>query len=471
MSQANQSLKAEAWTGLSGPYSHITPILAGGRVAFSYMNGTVLTGAIQEPNGQYVGIGSVLGKDVVMATIDGGYSILGINIPHTTTMLNVSNNANYNDIEGWAPRIFLTNASASNGGISNGKLNLPWSSSAFGTTRPLNFTSVPEMVHGSTGYGFTLKNDGFTNTAFTAYGYEGSSTPYLQACAFRSFFAGQGVAGPAPEIIWRVKVRCCRWYENDSDWIIENNPYLYDDDQGHSEVRVFLFGTDANGSFNGSGLATSPNLTQGVTAVPAGTTNVLGGGQSIDDPAANAQATYYKTSYVEVPFLYQGYEGSHTDFGSAVNILGTGPGSTVEDGVAGGYTFATNTGQLASVSPSQHQAQYNALQDQINNTGWTEIEFYCKFTGNFLTMDGLQISIDNATQNSTILVDYVSLQPFNISPENLYGYQLYAQWGNNSIFSPDKGFDFTLGYPYITTGAFPNQPGTFNNFSFDQYLD
>ena len=433
MSQTNQSLKNEAWTGLSGPLSHIFPWLGSNRVGINHLQGSQDTGT--------AGTGDVHGVSTVMATIDA--ASVGAQIISVGTLLDVYSSANYNDIEGWAPRIFLKDPDAANDGLYPGQLNLPWAASNNGRVLPFNFGSVGNNgSQNSTGIGFVLENQGGTDT-YTAYGYTSSPNPYLQACINRPYF--QGIAGSP--ITWKVKVRCCRYYNIGLTHVQNNTPDLFDDDQGEtSNVDVFLFGTDTNGSYDGSGLGTGYSVGSSTTAT---------------SPAYSTGVSFYYKSNTNVPFLWEGYGGDGNDFGSAVNIL-----SNVTDGTAGGYAYRTQFGQRVDVPAVQHQAQYDGLINQIHNTGWTEIEFYCQFDSALYTLDGLQIRVDNNTPNSSVLFDYISLQPLNISPANCYGGAFFSNWPSPFAFAnPDNGgLIFTTG---ISTGAV----STMNNFSFDTELD
>ena len=433
MSQTNQSLKKEAWLGLLGPRSHIFPWLGGDTVQLTGFLGSQLTGT--------AGTGDVHGVSTVMATIDGGS--VGGQIILAGTFPDISSNANYNDIEGWAPRIFLKNPDASNAGITPGALNLPWSASNNGRVLPFNFGGVgANGSESSTGIGFVLQNQGGTD-CHTAYGSNSSPNPYLQACINRPYFQQTG-----PPITWKVKVRCTRFWDVSFAYAIANAPELYDDDQGQtSNVDVFLFGTDSNGSYN------SGELGSGLSAA----------GSTSGSPAYAAGRSYYHVSNTNVPFLYEGYGGDGTDYASAVNIL-----SNVTDGVAGGYSYLFSFGSsnfTVNVPSITHQAQYNVLIEKLHDTGWTEIEFYCQFDYDLWTMDGLQIRVDNDTPNSSVLFDYISLQPLNISPGNLYGNNSFAQWPSPfAVFNPSNG-----GFIFSNQLKTGNGPST--NFSFDDHLD
>lgn len=444
MSQINQSFAAEAWAGLSGPFSHIFPWLGSNFVSRNHFAGSLDTG--------FAGTGVVWSQDVVMAD--------------PPQIFNVTSNANFDDIEGWAPRIFLTDSATSNGGIFFGALNLPWGAVQTGNSFPFQFgttgnnqfltnilgtltpaSSTPKAHQNTFDIGFVLHNDSEGVNArhnnYTAVGSTTNPNPYLMACLNRRFF--QGNLPTHPRVVWKVKARCCRIFNIEFIAYSNNIDDLTTPDQGQqSSVTLALHGTDANGSIDGSGLGNTVAINETTT---------------IDNVFEDASATGYKRT-VQVPFLYQGYErGNH--FNSLDNVL-----SNVTDNVAGGYTYDSDfTPFPLPASIAQHQAQYDALQAQLTGSGWTEIEFYCSFAMH-QTMDGLCVQVGNNTQISSVLFDYISLTPLNISPRNIYEMRDLATFPALGLGGDGGGFSFTQ---TIRTGAVPLTVDS--GFSFDDDLD
>jgi hypothetical protein len=391
-----------------------------------------------------------------------------------TQILDVYHSNSYTQLEGWAPRIWLKDENATNSGIYNGELNNPWSGSGphwkgpRGYTLPFRFNNVYPLMHqNSTGIGFVLRNHlttGDVGEIYTSY----SDTPLLNACTNRPLFQQAG-----PPITWKMTVRCCRYYDIDKTKMLNGtSPGDFEEDQGQTcQVDIFLFGVNASGEAHFPAVTTP-----GTDSALYFNSNASSGqrvyGNTIADKGTGA--TYYWTR-AEVPYLYEGLNGGTFDYGSYKAITSN---VNIDTGVAGGY--ATYGG---FVQPATHQTQFDEAMAQLTGSGWTEITMYAQFELNS-AIEGIQMRVDNNTPGSSLLVDYVSLKPCDISVGNLYAtntlayyprideslphinfsHPSYANKYNTEI--SDNWYQQTSQLDYLKTGGRNQYSGAPTNWSF-----